>query len=69
MITDFGLATHLGEEHPFVRCGTPGFVAPEIFALEQKDKLVNCASDIFSMGVIFHILLTGEHLFRADTAK
>lgn len=69
MITDFGLATYLGENHPFVCCGTPGFVAPEIFELEANGKLSNFASDIFSMGVVFHILLTGEHLFNADNAK
>jgi serine/threonine protein kinase len=33
VITDFGLAMHLGEDHPFVQCGTPGFVAPEVFTL------------------------------------
>jgi calcium-dependent protein kinase len=30
VLADFGLATCLGEEPLFKRCGTPGFVAPEI---------------------------------------
>lgn len=30
VIADFGLASFLNEEIIFKRCGTPGFVAPEI---------------------------------------
>lgn len=31
VIVDFGLAEYLNAEEPlFIRCGTPGYVAPEI---------------------------------------
>ena len=35
-ICDFGLATYADEEkNLFVRCGTPGFVAPEIINIKD----------------------------------
>jgi serine/threonine protein kinase len=44
-----------------LKCGTPGFIAPEIF-LDQK---YNEKCDIFSAGVIFYILINGKCLFEA----
>jgi serine/threonine protein kinase len=69
VITDFGLAMHLEEDHPFVQCGTPGFVAPEVFLLTGNQGVKDCACDVFSMGVVFHILLTGQPLFKGETPK
>jgi serine/threonine protein kinase len=43
------------------RCGTPGYMAPENILMDKNsttDSLKNC--DIFSAGVIFFSLLTGE---------
>ena len=37
------------------RCGTPGFVAPEILNNKKYEK--NCICDIFSAGIILHQLL------------
>ena len=37
-ICDFGLATHADEpEYLFVRCGTPGYVAPEIINIRDMN--------------------------------
>lgn len=58
-IVDFGLATFFEKtsEFFFKRCGTPGFVAPEILNFnENKKKLYNEKCDIFSAGIIFFIL-------------
>jgi len=36
---DFGLATDINEsKYIFVRCGTPGFVAPEILKIRDAEK-------------------------------
>jgi serine/threonine protein kinase len=64
VIVDFGLSAKVdSDDYLFYRCGTPGFVAPEILALE-KGKKVELGCDVFSTGVIFHLLLTKRHLFE-----
>ena len=52
-IADFGLATRIQPGNPeFLRCGSPGYVAPEILNnLGYETK-----ADVFSAGVIFYIL-------------
>lgn len=64
VIVDYGLATHADlHNYLFFRCGTPGYVAPEIIALTQNQHIEpHC--DIFSLGAIFHILLTRRPLFE-----
>jgi serine/threonine protein kinase len=38
-IVDFGLATHIDEpKYIFVRCGTPGYVAPEIIRIKDIES-------------------------------
>jgi len=55
-IIDFGLGTII-DDKPYVykRCGTPGFVAPEIITHGNEMKYDE-KCDIFSAGVIFYIL-------------
>ena len=63
VIVDFGLAA-ISEEEPylFYRCGTPGYIAPEIITM-QENQTINVGCDIFSAGVIFHVLTTKKFLF------
>lgn len=70
VIIDFGLAT-LADAVPYLyfRCGTPGFLAPEIANLSSKKERQVCASDMFSLGCIFYKMLTGHYLFAGKTAK
>lgn len=54
-IADFSLAEFVSREKKaqgMNKCGTPGFMAPEIFNEERYDERV----DIFSAGVILFIL-------------
>ena len=68
VIADFGLATWADEvEYLFVRCGTPGYVAPEIVNIKDMKAKCDPICDLFSIGVIFHILLTGKSPFPGKT--
>ena len=52
-IVDFGLATRINVDHYlYPRCGTPGFVAPEIINLRDRSQKYGPACDIFSVGSI-----------------
>jgi len=58
-VIDYGLSTIIRQEnYIFQRCGTPGFVAPELLttAVKLKSMTYNEKCDIFSAGVIFYIL-------------
>ena len=62
VIIDFGLSTTIKDGEPlFTRCGSPGYVAPEIL----NNLGYGCKVDIFSLGVIMYILLTSKFVFNA----
>lgn len=64
VIADFGLATFAdSQEYIYTRCGTPGYVAPEISNLKDKETHYDPICDIFSLGVIFHLLALGSSPF------
>lgn len=68
VIVDFGLATWAEEEnYLFVRCGTPGYVAPEIINIRDLKTKSDPICDIFSVGLILHILLFGRSIFPGRT--
>ena len=65
-IADFGMATICKKNKPlYIRCGTPGYVAPEILRGEGYDQ--KC--DLFSTGSLLFNLLTGFYLFAGDDNK
>ena len=53
-----GLAEYVkNEKFLYTRCGTPGYVAPEVLKIKSNDnQRYTQACDIFSLGTIFHIL-------------
>jgi serine/threonine protein kinase len=64
-LVDFGLATVVDiPEYLFKRCGTPGYVAPEIINAPSNENVhYSPKCDVFSAGIIFYILLTGKSPF------
>ncbi|KAL4657788.1 myosin light chain kinase, smooth muscle-like isoform X2 [Arapaima gigas] len=63
-IIDFGLASKLDPTTPLkVMQGTPEFVAPEVISFEP----VGLATDMWSVGVICYILLSGESPFQGNS--
>jgi len=68
VIADYGLAEFAeSEEYLFMRCGTPGYVAPEIINLKDMKARYKPICYIFSLGLIFHILLFGKSIFKGKT--
>jgi calcium/calmodulin-dependent protein kinase I len=66
LIADFGLSRIMDEEQFHVlttTCGTPGYMAPEIFKKTGHGKPV----DIWALGVITYFLLCGYTPFDRDT--
>lgn len=65
-VADFGLATFATSGGPLEllthKCGSPGYVAPEIF----KKSGYSYKADVFSLGSVFFNLITGRYLFSAD---
>jgi serine/threonine protein kinase len=54
-VVDFGLATFSNlNEFPFPKCGTPGYVAPEVANLKDIKSTYDKVCDIFSAGCIFY---------------
>ncbi|CAD8057326.1 unnamed protein product [Paramecium sonneborni] len=64
VITDFGLADIYSSSgnYMFSRCGTPGFVAPEVL----QDKIYDHKIDVFSVGCLMYLLLTHKQPFRGS---
>ncbi|KAH8112862.1 Pkinase-domain-containing protein [Phellopilus nigrolimitatus] len=68
MIADFGLSRVMDEDKLQLLteiCGTPGYMAPEIFRKSGHGKPV----DIWAMGVITYFLLCGYTPFDRDTQE
>ncbi|TPX18215.1 uncharacterized protein E0L32_002724 [Thyridium curvatum] len=66
LIADFGLSRIMDEEQFHVlttTCGTPGYMAPEIFKRSGHGKPV----DIWALGVITYFLLCGYTPFDRDS--
>jgi serine/threonine protein kinase len=63
-IADFGISKRATEEliAPRTSTGTHDFAAPEVLGFTQSDSYTN-AIDIWSLGLITFLILTGETLF------
>ncbi|CAE7669836.1 rhmD [Symbiodinium microadriaticum] len=65
VLADFDLAAYLpkGAETTKWTCGTPGFLAPEVYSKAEA----GAKADIFSLGVVLYYLLTQSHAFLRDS--
>ena len=68
-ITDFGLAKRTNRDGLKTFCGTPQYFAPEV--LQRKDSVAGqgrygVEADMWSLGVILYILLSGAFPFEED---
>ena len=61
-LIDFGLATTSNKDTKTV--GTPYYMSPETI-----DGRANARSDIWSVGVIIYLMLTGKYAFNAEKGK
>jgi serine/threonine protein kinase len=65
-ISDLGLACLTDDEEEIkLKCGTPGYVAPDVL----KGSSFTTKSDIFSIGSFFFNLLTHCNLYLGKTGK
>lgn len=67
LLTDFGLATTSGSDvlNTTATSGTLAYMSPEQVAGESQ--LIDARSDIYSLGVVLHELLTGRSPYQART--
>lgn len=63
VLMDFGAGRQLDDTFPDAATGTPLYVAPEV--LEGREATVR--SDVYSVGVLLHHMLTGAYPVQADT--
>mmetsp|Transcript_32030 Transcript_32030/g.31739 ORF Transcript_32030/g.31739 Transcript_32030/m.31739 type:complete len:264 (-) Transcript_32030:151-942(-) len=63
-LADFGLATNV-TEGLHLRCGSPGYIAPEILRKCNYGTKV----DVFSAGIILYILLCGKMPFPGNSIQ
>lgn len=63
-LSDFGLARRLRDAAGDL-CGTPEYMAPELFAGAPADA----RTDVYALGVLYHVLLAGAPPFRAATLQ
>lgn len=68
VIADYGLAEFSNiNSYLFVRCGTPGYVAPEVINIKDMSTKYSPICDVYSLGLIFHTLLIGKSAFPGRT--
>ncbi len=67
VLSDFGLATVLDDTPSVSRSGTvmgtPQYMSPE----QAAGRVLDGRSDLYSLGVVFYRILTGDVPFKADT--
>lgn len=64
-IVDFGTATHISSKEEKHILGTVNYLAPEVIS----SRKYSVSSDLYSLGIIFYELLTGELPFKGNNSE
>ena len=64
-VIDFGLACRNIKQGGTAKCGSPGYVAPEIL----EEKVYGAKVDVFSAGVVLYVMLSGVLPFAGNTER
>ncbi len=68
VLTDFGIARAIKSDHKMTQAGsvigTPYYMSPE----QARGEPTDARSDLYSLGVVFYEMLTGNKLFESDSA-
>ncbi|KAL4476056.1 hypothetical protein ABPG74_009789 [Tetrahymena malaccensis] len=68
VIADIGFAQDLYQDFVLPKCGSPGYIAPEV--LNSRDgKDCGVKTDMFSCGLLFYRLVVGKPLFNGKTLE
>jgi hypothetical protein len=62
ILADFGIALNISDEAATTSRGSPGYKSPE----QRRSASIDARSDIFSLAVVFHEMLSGSLPFRSD---
>lgn len=68
-LIDFGFSYEKSEKNPIsVKCGTPGFIAPEILNTVPNNvsQVLDSKVDVYSTGIILYHMLFGDEAFEWD---
>lgn len=78
-LTDFGLSVRIGDRERSETQGTPRYMAPEIARLTldritgsqavPRQETIDGRADLYSLGVTFYQLLTGQPPFHAERLR
>lgn len=66
VLVDFGLAAFSNQTYLFDKCGTLGYMAPEVEEKYNPPKPYTEACDIYSLGVVCYELIMGCMPFKVE---
>lgn len=66
VLVDFGLAAYSNQAYLYDKCGTLGYMAPEIEDQTNSTKPYNEACDMYSFGVLLYELILGFLPFKVE---